>query len=87
MILRESIMCNDVDSFHRHFDKLERVFQNNEQKMKEVLDEDGILCYAAHVGLNPVVETLIQKGVGKEKLYMLYVYSTLGIKLRQMANL
>ena len=24
------------------------------------------LCYAAFVGFNPVVETLIQKGVGKE---------------------
>jgi len=37
--------------------------------MKELLEEDGLLCLTAHLGSTPVVETLIQKGVGKEKIY------------------
>ena len=55
-----------MDSFHRHLDELERIVQNND-RMKELLEEeDGVLCYAAWIGSNPVVETLIEKGVGKE---------------------
>ena len=65
MTLRESIKGNNVDSFHRHLDELERIVQNNEW-MKELLEEDGVLCYAAWIGSNPVVETLIEKGVGEE---------------------
>ena len=65
--LRESIKENYVDSFHRHLNELERVVQNNE-RMKQLLEEDGVLCYAAFLGSTPVVETLIQKGVG-EKIY------------------
>ena len=34
--------------------------------MKVLLQHDGTLCLAAHVGSNSVVETLIQKGVGKK---------------------
>ena len=56
---------NNVDSFHRHFDELERIVQNND-RMKVLLEEDGVLCYAASIGSYPVVETLIEKGVGKE---------------------
>ena len=63
--LQESIKENDVDSFHRHLDDLERVVQNNE-RMGQLLVEDGTLSYAASVGSTPVMETLIQKGVGKE---------------------
>ena len=63
--LQESIKENDVDSFHRHLDDLERVVQNNE-RMGQLLVEDGTLSYAVSVGSTPVVETLIQKGVGKE---------------------
>ena len=54
-----------MDSFHRHLDELERIVQNND-RMKELLEEDGVLCYAAWIGSNPVVQTLIEKGVGKE---------------------
>ena len=63
--LRESIKKNDVDSFHHHLDDLERVVQNNE-RMRRLLDVDETLSYTAFLGSNPVVETLIQKGVGKE---------------------
>jgi len=53
-----------VDSFHHQLDQLERIVQNNE-RMKRLLKEDGTLCYAAHVGSYPMVDALIQKGVGK----------------------
>ena len=63
--LRESIKANNVDLFHRHLTELERVVENNE-RMRRLLEEDGTLCLASHIGSTPVVETLIQKGVGKE---------------------
>ena len=61
--LQESIKENNVDSFHHHLNELERVIQNKE-KMRRLLEK--LLSYAAHLGSTPVVETLIQKGVGKE---------------------
>ena len=57
-----------MDSFHHHLNELERIVQNNEE-MKELLEEAGTLCYAACVRSNLMVETLIQKGVGKKKIY------------------
>ena len=57
-----------MDSFHHHLDELERVLQNNE-RMKGLLEEDGVLCYSAYIGSIPAVETLIQKGVGEELIY------------------
>ena len=65
--LRENIKENNVDSFHHHLNELEWVVQNNE-KMRRLLQEDETLSYAAFLGSTPVVETLIQKGVG-EKIY------------------
>ena len=61
--LRESIKENSVDSFHRHLNELERFVQNNE-RMRRLLEEP--LSYAAFLAFTPVVETLIQKGVGEE---------------------
>lgn len=54
-----------MESFHRHLDELERILQNSE-RIKQLLEEDGVLCYGAYIGSKPVVETLIEKGVGKE---------------------
>ena len=62
MILQKCIAHNDVDGFHCHLDELARLLQNNE--LKKLLEES--LCYAAYVGSNPIVETLIQNGVGKD---------------------
>ena len=64
--LQDSVKEKDVDSFHHHLEELERVVQNNE-RMRQLLEE--VLCLAAHIGSTPVVETLIQKGVGEEKIY------------------
>ena len=65
--LRESIIGNNVNSFHHHLKELGMVVQNNE-RMRELLEEDGVVCLGAHLGATSVVETLIQKGVGKEKI-------------------
>ena len=51
-----------MDCFHCHLDELARLLQNDE--LKKLLEKS--LCYAAYVGSNPVVETLIQNGVGKD---------------------
>ena len=63
MILQNRIAHNDVDNFQCHLDELVRLLQNDEL-MKKLLEES--LCYAAYVGSNPMVETLIQNGVGKD---------------------
>lgn len=67
MALRQSIEENDVDSFQFHLDELESVLKN--QRMKKLLEKDGTLCYAAHVGSNPIIEALIEKGIGKGYMY------------------
>ena len=53
-----------MDSFHRHLDELERLLCGDD-KMKRRIKE-RFLCYAAYIGSNPMVEALIQEGVGKE---------------------
>ena len=52
-----------MDSFHRHLDELERLLSDDDMKKRQI--KESLLCYAAHLGFNPVVEALIQKGVGK----------------------
>ena len=53
-----------MDSFHHHLDELERLLSDDDKKKRRI--RQNILCYAGFEGSNPVVETLIQKGVGKE---------------------
>ena len=53
-----------MDSFHRHLDELERLLSDDDKKKRQI--KIRALSFAAFVGSNPVVETLIQKGVGKE---------------------
>ena len=52
-----------MDSFHWHLDELEMLLSDDDMKrcIKEI-----VLCYAAHLGSTPVVEALIEKGVGKK---------------------
>ena len=61
--LREAITGKDEDSLHCHIDELEKLLQDN-VRMRELLDASGILTYAAFVGLQPAMETVIQKGAG-----------------------
>ena len=63
MLLREATENNDMDSFHRHLDELERLLSDDDRKKRRI--RQSVLCYAAHLGSNPMVEALIQKGVGK----------------------
>ena len=53
-----------MDSFHHHLDELERLLSNDDKKKGQITQR--VLCYAVFVGSNPVVEAVIQKGVGKE---------------------
>ena len=53
-----------MDSFHRHLDELERLLSDDDRKKRRI--RQSILCYAAYCGSTPVVEALIEKGVGKE---------------------
>ena len=52
-----------MDSFHRHLDELERLLSDDDMEKRRI--EESVLCYAAHLGSTPVVEALIQKGVGE----------------------
>ena len=53
-----------MDSFHHYLDELERLLGDDDKKKGRM--KSRALSFAAFVGSNPVVETLIQKGVGKE---------------------
>ena len=48
------------DSFHHHLNELERVVQNNE-RMGQLLEEDGLLCLAASLGSNAVGRLLFRR--------------------------
>ena len=49
-----------MDSFHRHLDELERLLSDDDKNRRM---KGRALSFAAFVGSNPVVETLIHKGV------------------------
>ena len=53
-----------MDSFHRHIDELERLLSDDDMEKRQI--KQSILCSAAHLGSTLVVETLIEKGVGKK---------------------
>ena len=52
-----------MDSFHRHLDELERLLSDDDMEKRRI--KESVLCYAAYCGYTPMVEPLIQKGVGK----------------------
>ena len=53
-----------MNPFHHHIDELERLLSDDDMEKRRI--KESTLCYAAHLGSNPMVEALIQKGVGKE---------------------
>ena len=53
-----------MDSFHCHLDELERLLSDDDRKKRRI--KESVLCYAAYCGSTPVVEALIERGVGKE---------------------
>ena len=65
MDLKKAIGHKDVESFNLHLAELERLFQDDDNAMREQLTASGALCYAAWIGSVPMMDTLIQKGVGK----------------------
>ena len=69
--LREAITGKDEDLFHHHVDVLEKLLQDDD-RMRELLDATGTLAYAAYVGFQPAVETVIWKGAGMEYINTFY---------------
>ena len=61
--MRKAITKKDMDSFYRHLDEVERFMSDDGDKRRAM---GSFLCYAAYCGSTPVVEALIQKGVGKK---------------------
>ena len=53
-----------MDSFHCHLDELERLLSGDGWMKRRI--KERALSFAAYVGSNPVVETLVPKGIGKE---------------------
>ena len=53
-----------MDSFRHHLDELERLLRDDDMEKRQI--KESVLCYAAYCGSNPVVEALIEKGVGKK---------------------
>lgn len=62
--LRKVIQEGDVESFNQRLAEVEEFFQDNVDTV-EGLAASGALCYAARTGSVSMMETLIQKGVGK----------------------
>jgi len=63
--LKKAIGHKDVESFNLHLAELERLLQDDDNGIRERLTASGALCYAAWIGSIPMMDTLIQKGVGK----------------------
>ena len=59
------IQEGDVESFHKLLADVEEMIPNDDNNMVERLAVRGALCYAAKTGSIPMMDTLIQKGVGK----------------------
>ena len=53
-----------MNSFHRHLDELERLLSDDDKEKRRI--KQSVLCSAAYLGSTPVVEALIEKGVGKK---------------------
>jgi len=70
-LLKKSIQENNEESFHQHLAELERLLQDS-GTVREWLATSGALNYAADVGTIPMIDTLVQKGLGKALLHEKY---------------
>jgi len=62
--LKKAIQDDNVKSFNQQLSQFEEFFQDQDNAARG-LAAFGALCYAAEVGSIPMMDTLIQKGVGK----------------------
>ena len=67
--LKKAIRLKNVESFNQHLTELEKLFQDCDITVGKALAASGALHYAAEVGSIPIMNTLIQKGVGKALLW------------------
>ena len=65
--IKKDIRHDNVKSFNQHLAELERLIQDD-STLRERLATSGVLCSAALLGSVSVMDTLIQKGVGKALL-------------------
>jgi len=65
--LNKAIVEADVELFSTRLAEVEELFQDNDSTARG-LAASCALCYAAHVGSVSMMDTLIQKGVGKTLL-------------------
>ena len=61
----KAIEEKNEDSFNHHLEELQNLFQD-EYQLKELLDESGAMIWAAYARSNSMVQTLLQKGAGKD---------------------
>ena len=62
-MLKKAIQRNDVESFNKHLACLEKLLPDC--TVGERLAASGAQVFAATVGSIPILNTLLQKGVGK----------------------
>ena len=62
--LNMAIRCGDVKSFTERLAEVEELSPGVESTGR-ILTVSGSLCYAAETGFIPIMDTLIEKGVGK----------------------
>ena len=62
--IKDAIYACDMELFNQHLAKLEKVLQDD-TAVRERLAASGTMCYAADVRSIPMMDILIEKGVGK----------------------
>ena len=65
--IKKDIRHDNVKSFNQHLAELESLLQDD-STLRDQLATSGVLCSAALLGSVSVMDTLIQKGVGKALL-------------------
>ena len=71
--LKKAIQDGHVDSFKQQLSRVEKFFLDHDSTVRG-LAASGALCYAARVGSIPMMDALIQKGVGKALLHGMMNY-------------
>jgi len=66
-LLKEAIQDGGVESFKQQLSRVEEIFQDRDSTVRG-LAAFGALCYAARAGSIPMMDTMIQKGLGKTQL-------------------
>lgn len=66
--LKKAIQDGGVESFKQQLSWVEEFFQDRGSTVRGLV-AFGALCFAARAGSIPMMDTLIQKGVGKTQFF------------------